>query len=883
MKTRAETWLRELDPLRALSWLTMLLLAFTLAGCGNGSDGAQGPAGPQGPQGPAGPVATTTGEACAVCHGAGQEFAVAKYMGPSLFKTDASTPSYDKPDIVVKNIQLTNLIGDPVVTFRVETTDGKAVSGIPSKDFLFMLADLVPAQTTVTDPVVTSGVISSTTTTAYSTSYFEQYAHEAKFDYRGNPTPFGTLVDNGDGTYQYSFLTTFGSITPNVGLNNDEYQRNSGADDQRLAIDISADQATVGGTSGYINAGIGFLDFAGVPSAGNTATPVTNSTGKDVTLRQFVTIQTCEACHGKHMEQAAHANEYPDTRACVLCHSPLYGSSTNPSAHHLKGSILTDGMTLPQYIHQLHAGIDAKDKITQDGRGDSISPRFNWGPNGQKIVFPQEINNCKVCHANPAGQALEDMVVTDSHGQKTPITGSSGVPDTTIDAWKDHPTRQVCATCHYTVRFDGTQFVGLDGKSKRHVTEVNDNLCSGCHSSGNTPPDLAVGNPGGLQYVHNTAPKLVAETKDASGNITSIQDNRPEFRVNISLTPPANGTYYVADEKPVVTVTLDKITYPVDSSGNPTYATPTYTPVDGSVYTTPASDPSSAKGVPGGGLSSAVLMVYGPRADALPVLTTDSTTDPGLASGAAPEQEHSLLSDSGDSRVSADANGFHYQLQAIPSTLDNGTYMVQAQIADYGGLSNSNYITGSTGLSYMQIGTATVEAKVDGNGCVNCHGDTRQHQTGKYAHDVPFNTDFCMACHDTSGGHGDPIANRVHAIHDANSQGDLTNYSNGKYVTPPSRDWSDINFPQKTSECVVCHTSSAATPSFTPAYDPSMVGDVSGWDPSNGTPAAADPATIVKGSDGYLTKPSEVPCFACHADDPGAIAHMQSNGGAYPK
>lgn len=867
MKMKAGTRLRELKPLSALNWLMMLLLAFALAGCGsNGSDGAQGPAGPTGatgatgPAGPTGPGATTAGEACVVCHGAGQAFAVDNYMGPTLNATVATANSYAKSDVTITvNSVTTNASDQAVVAFTVKDASGNGVASIPATDFGFMLADLVPPQTTVTMPVVTSNVISSqTTTTSFSTSYFETYARES-----GSTT---SLTDNGGGSYTYTFSTAFGS-TSAVSLNNDDF---SPAHDQRLAINVSATADT--------NAGVGFFDMAGAPAASSTATQVVNAAGSPVTLRQFVTIQTCQACHGKNMENAAHADHYPDTRMCVLCHSPLYGSSTvgqDTTQHyfHAKGSVLTDGMTLPQYIHQLHSGIDAT-QVTQDGRGDTLTPPSftNWSD----VVFPQEVNNCVACHANPAGQALDDMVVTDTFGNQTTITDSSGTPDTTIDAWKDHPTRQVCATCHYTVRFDGTQFVGLDGNTKTHVTQSNDNLCSSCHGSGTTPTNLALGQPGGLQYVHNPAPKLV--TKDASGN-TVHEDNRPEFRVNVSVSAPANGTYYVAGEKPVVTVTLDKITYPVDANGSPTYATPTYTPVDGSVYTTPSTDASSAKGVSGGGLASAVLMVYGPRADAVPVLTTDSTTDPNLAAGTAPEQEHDLLADSTDPRVTADASGFHYQLQAIPSTLAAGTYMVQSQVSDYGGLSNSDYTTGSTGLTYMQIGTATVEAKVDGNGCVNCHGTTRQHQAGKYAHDVPFNTDFCMACHDTSGNHGDPIANRVHAIHDANPEGDLTNYSNGTYVTPPSRDWSAINFPQNDAECVACHTSAQATPSFTPAYDPSFVGDVSG----TSLPAAALPANVINTSGSYLTKPSEVPCFACHADQSGAIAHMQSNGGQYPK
>ena len=878
MRKRAGLPGREAVPLRALNWVMMFLLALVLAGCNSGSNGAQGPTGatgatgatgPAGSQGPAGPSASTYGEACVVCHGAGAAFQVANFMGPTetaaKFQATQGGYNYDrtnwysKPDVAVKNITLTNTGGYAVVNFTVNTTGGNdpsvapgtAVPGIPASDFTFILADLVPANTSVTDPVVTSGAITSTTSTSYSTSYFEQYAHESMFDYRGNPTTFGTLVDHGDGSYTYTFATAFGGTTTGAGLNNDEYDPTH---DQRLAVDFAATATT----NFDVNAGIGFLDFSGVPAAGSNATSI-------ISQRQFVTIQACKACHGPHMENAAHADKYPDTRMCVLCHSPLYGSSTDASAHHLKGSLVTDQHFFPALMHQVHSGLDVQAKVTTDGLGNPVVTDANWSD----VVFPQEVNNCVVCHSNPAGQQLPDMVVNG-----TTITDSSGTPDTTVDAWKDHPTRQVCATCHYNVKFDGTSFVGLDGKTKTHVTLADDSLCSGCHTRGDTATNLAAGQPGGLEYVHSAAPKLV--TTDSSG--TSVhEDNRPEFRVNISMTAPANGSYYVAGEKPVVTVTLDKISYPVDANGNPTYGTPSYTPVDGSVYTTPGTDPTAVKGSAGGGLSSAVLMVYGPRDNALPVLTTDSTTDPNLASGAVPEQEHDLLADSTDPRVTADASGFHYQLQAIPQSLPEGTYMVQAQISDYGGLSNTDYVTGSTGLTLFNVGDlsdsttytkavytgsngTTYEAKIDGNGCVNCHGDTRQHQAGTHAHDVPFNTDYCLACHDTSGNYADPIANRVHALHDGDNLGDLKNYTDGVYTVNasgvPARDWSAINFPQNDLECVMCHTSTQYTPTYL-----------------QNSPA-------IKGSGSFLTKPGEAACIICH-NDTSAIAHFRQNGGKY--
>ena len=107
-----------------------------------------------------------------------------------------------------------------------------------------------------------------------------------------------------------------------------------------------------------------------------------------------------------------------------------------------------------------------------------------------------------------------------------------------------------------------------------------------------------------------------------------------------------------------------------------------------------------------------------------------------------------------------------------------------------------------------------------------------------------FNTDECLACHDQSGNFAIPIANRVHAVHSANSAGDLYNISGGS-----GRDWSDVTFPQNiqmtdgTPRCVACHTSA---------------------------------------NDTYKMLPYMMPCAGCHVDGTGSVLdHMRQNGGPF--
>lgn len=726
-----------------------------------GAPGAQGATGAPGSQGPAGPAAGAFG---------------VHYLG-----------EVHNANMTLSNISLTtDAAGDAVVSFSAADSDGNAVAGIPASNFSFVLADLVPAGTTIKQP--------DGSTTTYSTPYFEQYASEAGTD--------GTLTDNGDGTYTFTFASPMGDATAaaDAGLNADEFKS---TDDQRLAISILGPKISgsydheplvVNGTT-YNNVA-GFLDFSGVPAAGVSATKIDPQ-------RQFVTIQACEKCHGPNMDNAAHANRYRDTLFCVLCHSPLYGGPTG--AHHEKGSLVTDGRFFPSLVHQIHAAIDATNLPT-DALGNPLNSKNNFAdvtyPQGNIVTTDANDNdngiaNCAVCHSNPADQA-----------------------GTEVDNWKTHPTRQICGTCHVDVNFK-------TGAGHPGGAQNTDNGCVYCHpAEGHVSPATGAS----VTEAHDIAPASALHPQPM---------DVPEFAVHISITDPANGTYYVAGETPEVTVTLTKI--------DPATGEDTGTAVDPSVYTTLTSDATSAKGVSGGGLSSAVLMVYGPRAKALPVLATGSTTDPDFQAAVAadptvtPEQEHSLLLPTTDRAVTADANGFHYQLEAIPADLPAGTYMVQSQVSDYGGVANDDYITGSTGLINIQIGTDTVQAKVAGDACVNCHGNTRMHIAGKYAHDVPFNTDYCLACHDQSGNHGDQISNRVHAVHSANDNGDLSNYANGANggAFTLSRSW-DTTYPQELTRCQTCHNSGDST-----------------WN----------------------TNPYEQPCFGCHGDNADATTHMISNQG----
>ncbi len=572
--------------------------------------------------------------------------------------------------------------------------------------------------------------------------YFERWAYERNgTDRSGNPYLYGTFddADATNGNYTYTFLTGFGSTEAMA-----EAPDYNVGDTQRLMI-------TVSGEAGVTNNSVGFLDFT-VPTDGNTAVAMDSQ-------RLFVTADACKKCHGPQFDEAAHASTYLDTRGCVICHSPLGHYGTEMQA---------DDAYLPVLIHQIHAAIDNpafEEEVYKLGFGG--------------VTYPQDIKDCVVCHTD-SGLNLG--------------TGNE------IDNWKEHPTMEICGSCHTDINF-------ATGANHDGGVQTDNTQCNACHLNGTSFSKS-------VTQAHDTTP---------TGAIKS------EFNVSIAISNPANGSYFVAGETPMVTVTMT----PADGGAN----------VD---YTAAQGETGSRDGI----LSEANLYVYGPRAKAVPVLTLGSTTDPAFdAETDTATQSHALFVGS-DAQVKTDSSGFKYQLLAIPTDMKPGTYMIRVEAADYGAVAADDWVTTSGNLITFQVGTATVEDKVAGDSCVNCHGATHMHQTGTHAHNVPFDTDYCLACHDQSGNYAIPIANRVHAVHSGNSDGDIYTIQGG------SRDWSDVTYPQDIARCVTCHTSGDTT---------------------------------------YKTLPFMMPCAGCHVGDggvqiqeeypyiggPDVIDHMIQNGGPY--
>ncbi len=346
-KTQSLTFKKFLRRSLVIAAIPVLLTG--LVAC-SGDDGARGPAGADGATGATGPV-TETNPACAVCHSSGKVLDInSDTAGTDTSQAvhynsgqDANT-TLTISDIAVTNFDTTGEGGPyvPQVTFHVDA-NGTAFTGLDLTRVRMYMADLVPAGAVITLP---DGVTQYTTPRPY----YEQWASE---------NGVGTLTAGAnDGDYVYTFTADFGVATAASGLYNADY---NAADPQRLIIRVSGADEGHGTITGNT---VGILDYM-VPAADATVTAA------DLAQYQkaYVTIGTCNKCHGDSMQRAAHASGYLDTRACVICHSPLYGSS-----RHDVGFMFDDYAVMDQMVHEIHAAI-ASPGLGEEERGTTSPSR----------------------------------------------------------------------------------------------------------------------------------------------------------------------------------------------------------------------------------------------------------------------------------------------------------------------------------------------------------------------------------------------------------------------------------------------------------------------------------------------------------------------------
>jgi OmcA/MtrC family decaheme c-type cytochrome len=532
--------------------------------------------------------------------------------------------------------------------------------------------------------------------------------------------------------------------------------------------------------------------------------------------------------------------------ACASCHGAFY--LADPSIGH--GGGYTEATTCvhchnPNYLGDPDAEADFPFMIHRIHNAGEFDELDHGDPlSFAELTYPQQIYNCAKCHSGP--DADVDLEAT---------------PGAVLSAY-ERPTAANCGSCHSQVNFATGENHGPNDDGS--VGPQPDTACTTCHGV-----DAGLG--GGIRPIHMPDP---------------VPENVSEYDVEIAMTAPSNGTHYTSADNGnvVVTVTLTNPDSGLEED-------PNGTALD---YTTEGPQENTSDGL----LHVAQLAIYGPRSGSLPVLATNTISDPAYVPGTTPTQRHDLFG--ADPQIeSTPAGGFQYRLLGNFEDLEDGTYMVRAEVEDYGtpgSPSVPEYWTASVGIINFQVGTDVEQAKRSGDACTDCHGDTIMHLEGAHPHHAEFNTDECLACHDTSGNYGEYIGNRVHAVHNSTVTGDL-------HASLGSRDWTEVTYPMAPNNCFKCHTDSETE---LPVWrDPNEIacGGCHGADPDanptiypdaeqeqvSAEAAAAnhmvsqggtfDPATTNPTDPDYVVRS----CIVCHGEDGIADPEVTHNLRAFPQ
>lgn len=235
----------------------------------------------------------------------------------------------------------------PVVDFKLTDGNGNPVRNLPADSISFNFAQLLPG---------TDGNASAWQ------SYINQIESpgvgpgtESQVQATTESGSEGTLQENADGTYRYTFATDVTNVTDPIPVSYLPQLTH------RVSFEIR----------GFVPVENPAFDFR--PSDGAT---------DSILSRDIVKTATCNVCHE---ELALHGGGRLETKQCVTCHNP--GSTDANSGNVVDMKVM---------IHKIHAGENLPSVI--GGRDYCI---YGFGDNEHcygDVVYPQDIRNCANCH-----------------------------------------------------------------------------------------------------------------------------------------------------------------------------------------------------------------------------------------------------------------------------------------------------------------------------------------------------------------------------------------------------------------------------------------------------------------------------------------------------
>jgi OmcA/MtrC family decaheme c-type cytochrome len=412
----------------------------------------------------------------------------------------------------------------PVVDFSVKDVFGRPVVGLGNasqadtaptatlRNLQFAIAKLVPgangSPSTWVSYMVTTVPATATATVAAT---------------RPSTDANGTLVDNGDGTYRYTFYRditkvkadidamTFSGNNRKADLGDLTYDPNL---PHRVTVQLSGNAPATGNNTPKGNTVRQGVAMENPVNASYDFTPATGAEIPAANLtREVVAIESCNACHDK---LAFHGGGRVDTKYCVACHTEqrAYGRATatsvdgkfpaltetatvnattgitsyryTPDTYVADGEVSGDMTTMIHKIHQGHTLV----KENYHYAGIAFNNKaFSMLDNGQKMCATchdsskaVNANNawdnpsrkaCGACHdgidwETGGGSTLADKAVVDSQppGAALPTSGHIGRA-------QDDDSR--CVLCHYS------EINAIDHRTEnitKHNPAITDGLAS---------------------------------------------------------------------------------------------------------------------------------------------------------------------------------------------------------------------------------------------------------------------------------------------------------------------------------------------------------------------------------------------------------------------
>ena len=254
--------------------------------------------------------------------------------------------------------------------------------------------------------------------------------------------------------------------------------------------------------------------------------------------KQIVGEEKCATCHlGAANGQLYLHHVDPSARSAAG--SPAIDTApvrTCKACHNNEGYAAVAGIPDP-IVSRVH-GVHMGEHLKNPENTDPVTGKFR---NYTGVLFPKNVKDCTACHVD--------------------------------NRWKTEPSRQACTACHDTTWFGDRASTPAAFTAHAGGPQANDVRCIVCH---------------GDETGGSRATSVVHDIK------------QPMAAVDLSMTPPANGRFYVAGEAPLLTMVIR------DDAG---------APIDHTTVST-------------ANFGTASLFVSGPRALAMPVLTNTAKNGP---------------------------------------------------------------------------------------------------------------------------------------------------------------------------------------------------------------------------------------------------------------